>query len=154
MTSQCDTPRAVGPPYSVSRNSEQTRGLTRRAAVTGLAAAPLAAMPAVAVAGDHPDAELLTLGRQWQLAWEAMDALNRLPLDEFTDDDVDRACGRMHVLEDAIFAVPAKTAEGIVAKAQIVAHYDNIGLIAVGEAKALWDECRAHFGSSAAEAGA
>jgi hypothetical protein len=82
-----------------------SRDLTRRAAVAAIAAGA----PALATAspGQHPDAELIDLGRQFDEITAALDG-----------DNAEGALDRLAAIEPAIVSMPATTAEGMCVKAR------------------------------------
>lgn len=138
--------------------------LTRRAALIGVAvvATPVAGLPVLAA--DHPDAELLKAGAEFDRTaklfadaqersrpyWEAWEAalkrkreqigLQSVPDEwyEALDEELSReypiafptcddVANMMDVPMQAILALPAKTAEGLAVKAQVVRwHYSTL----------------------------
>jgi hypothetical protein len=99
---------------------------SRRAVLAGLAAAPVAAVPAVALPGA--DAEVLRLYREFAEAHEAQEAAYT------TDEDTERFLlwedhylARENETLHALLNEPARTIEGIKAKARAIldAHFDE-----------------------------
>ena len=106
--------------------------ITRRAALTGAAVlAATGAVPVAAMAKVEADAELITLGRQWQKAHdEFLRACNAVE----TASDVGESDERMRVLEEAsnapadrswvlrdrIGEIPARSLDGALVKLRVV----------------------------------
>lgn len=92
-----------------------TTTTTRRALLAATAAAPLAAMPGLALASAGDDAELLTLIERYRAAI----AYTNSGLD--SDEAIDAAGDAETALYDAVLLCPARTPAGLLAKLRVYA---------------------------------
>lgn len=91
--------------------------VSRRRLLAGAGAAvAVTAIAAPALATPHPDADLLALGREFDLAMAA----ERLIPPDADDDEINAATERGGVITRAILALPAKTLDGLRIKARAV----------------------------------
>jgi hypothetical protein len=99
--------------------------LSRRAllAVSAAAAATTAA-PVVALAAANPDAELLRLDREHDVAYARSLRAGAGP-DGLDDDDFEEICEALHDVEHAIHRIPAQALAGLAVKARLASVYFN-----------------------------
>jgi hypothetical protein len=83
---------------------------------------PMSRLPTLA--NESPDAELLRLGQEHDVAFARILDVNRQP-DDYDDADVSAICGAQADLEFAIQDMPAQTWEGVIVKARIAAEYTD-----------------------------
>lgn len=98
---------------------------TRRGFFGGTAAACLAGAAALpAIAAPNPDAELLSLWREYQTIWETL----RIPSPNGgrSDEEMEPINARFFALEDQILRSRALTEEGIVAQLNVFWNYEAI----------------------------
>lgn len=105
-------------------------GITRRSIAqlaAGTAAVSFAGTPAHAV--PHPDAEVLRLCAEWHTAKAAGDALyahvRDLDDERRLEDEIDAATDWLVGVERGLEALPARTLEGVKAKASVARRLDG-----------------------------
>jgi hypothetical protein len=106
---------------------EQETSVSRRSILTAasaLLAGTAAVVPLPALAEENPDAELLRLGQEHDIAFARIVDVNRQP-EVYDDDDVSTLCRASSRLEFAIQDIPAQTWAGVVVKARIAAEYTD-----------------------------
>ncbi len=86
--------------------------ISRRSALTGAAAIPVA-VAAPAVAGDHPDAELIALWHERQRVGDLRD------WHDHSDEALDARGEAIHEIGRRIVATPAHTLEGLAVKVRL-----------------------------------
>jgi hypothetical protein len=110
----------------MSMDREQESFVSRRsilsAASTALAGATLTAVSLPALAQTNPDAELLRLDREHDVAYARALALD-VRTDNLTQDEADKICDASAHLEFAIQDIPAQTWAGVAVKARIATEY-------------------------------
>jgi hypothetical protein len=106
----------------VSRRSILTAASATLAGTALAAAAPLSfakASASAAVSEINPDAELLRLDKEHDIAWARANG----PLGERGEDEFEEQCELARDLEFAIHDIPAQTIAGLAVKARLAAEY-------------------------------
>ena len=99
-------------------SQEKTSTTSRRAFLTAAAATMtggvVATIPVVATAETHPDADLLRMAREHATALDYADSLR-----DASDDEVNDACGAIWDIQEVAVDTPARTPQGLLAKARM-----------------------------------
>jgi hypothetical protein len=94
---------------------------SRRTVLAGFAAASAVTVPAVAIAGDHPDAKLLRLGQEMEAAWAGERATRARMKGQDSDEADEITEAAMEAVSEVVGRIEglqATTLEGLQVKAR------------------------------------